>query len=137
MHKKAFFSPFFVGLFTQPFHTRFPTAVTGRNIDSEFSYSGTIQQQTHTKSRFIFTPYSLSWKQFLLTLVTFGHLKILFEGIVNHLVRLPYISLDTAQCAVCTITYLPQFSHNSWTNWEFSTNNRAVLWCETWFIAFY
>ena len=74
--------------------------------------------------------------QLFLKLVS-GCVKILFEGIVNHLVRLPYISLDTAQCAVCTITYLPQFSHNSWTNWEFSTNNRAVLWCETWFIAFY
>ena len=45
---------------TQPFHTRFPTAVTGRNIDSEFSCSGIIQQQTHTKFRFIFKPYSLS-----------------------------------------------------------------------------
>ena len=64
---------------SQPFHTRFPTAVTGRNIDSEFSCSGIIQQQTHTKFRFIFTPYSLSWKQFLLTLVTFGHLKILYH----------------------------------------------------------
>ena len=55
--KGSFFSPFFVGPFTQPFHTRLPTAVTVRNIDFELSLWGTIQQQTQTIFGSTFTPY--------------------------------------------------------------------------------
>ena len=72
--KKTVFSPFFVGPFTQPFHTRLPTAVTVRNIDFELSLWGTIQQQTQTICGSTFTPYLAILKFKISVFTHFGHI---------------------------------------------------------------